>query len=311
MKSTAARVFLGLACVLSPAMAWAQSAPFARSPAQALDLSKPQFDTVSPDYGMPLLTSVPAATVVAEVEGRTITLGQVGDSIRVLPRATRALPFDRVYTMILTQLTQIQALAVRAQRRGLDEQPAVQGRAKLAYDNAVAEAELVAEASANLTEAMVLERYQKDYAEKPGPEEVEISIIVVDTENEAQAILTELAGGAVFETVARRASRDGSASAGGNLGFVQRDALTAEIAAVAFTLAPGQTTARPLKVDDAWFIVRADGHRQGPKLPFAAVQARIRQALMRESFPTLAQAALEGLIVRTFPISGKGSAVQP
>ena len=303
MKS---HLLLGLTCLLLPGMSLAQ-----RSPAAQLDLTKPRFDTVTPDYGMSALTSAPAATVVAEVEGRAITLGQLGDSIRALPRTLRSLPFDRVYTMVVTQLTQIQALVVRAQRRGLDEQPAVQGRAKLAYDNAVAEAELIAEASAKITEAMVLDRYQKDYAGKSDLDEVEVSIIVVDTENEANAIVTELAGGAAFETVARRASRDGSASAGGSLGFVQRDMLTPEVAAVAFTLAPNQTTARPLKTDDAWFIVRAGGHRQGQKPPFATVQARIRQNLMRESFPALAQAALEGLIVRTFPITGKGSTAAP
>jgi peptidyl-prolyl cis-trans isomerase C len=306
MKS---HLLASLALVLLPGMSLAQRA--ARSPAETLDLSKPQFDTVTRDYSMSLLNSAPAGTIVAEVEGRAILLGQLGDSIRALPRTTRALPFDRIYAMVMTQLTEIQALVIRAQRRGLDEQPAVKGRAQLAYDNALAETELIAEASANITEAMVLERYQKDYAAKSGPDEVEVSIIVVETENEANAILTELAGGAAFDTVARRASRDGSAGAGGNLGFVQRDTLTPEVAAVAFTLAPNQTTARPLKTDDAWFIVRAGKHREGERPPFSAVHARIRDNLMRESFAALGQAALEGLTVRTFPITGKGSTVAP
>jgi peptidyl-prolyl cis-trans isomerase C len=311
MKLTRLYVMFGLACVLRPDMCLAQREATTPSPAAPLDLSKPQFDTVTPVYGMPALSKTAAATVVAEVEGRAITLGQVGDTIRTLPRASRSLPFETVYEMALLQLTEIQALVIRAQRRGLDEQPAVQGRAKLAYDNAVAEAELTAEANASVTEVMVLDRYQKDYGEKADLDEVDVSIIVVETEKEADAILAELAGGAPFEAVARRASRDSSASAGGHLGFVRRNTLTPEVAAVAFTLAPGQTTARPLKTDADWFIVRAGQHRQGERPPFAAVQAQIRQDLMREAFPALGKAALEGLIVRTFAITGKDSTVAP
>ena len=219
MKHMLAYGALGLACLMLPAAASAQGTPKSVSPATAVDLTKPQFDTQTPHYDVTGASDRAAGTVVAEVGGRTITLGMVGDAIRDLPPTVRNLSFDTVYTPLLKQLTQMQALVVRAQRKGLEKDPAILRRAKLAYDNVLANAILVREAGSSITEKMLLDRYERDYGGKPGPDEADVSIVMLATEAEANAIVAELAGGADFATVARRSSRDSSAQAGGHLGF--------------------------------------------------------------------------------------------
>ena len=58
-----------------------------------------------------------------------------------------------------------------------------------------------------------------------------------------RALTTELlAGGADFAAVAHRSNRDTSATHGGDLGFMRRENLTPEVGAIAFALAPGQTS---------------------------------------------------------------------
>ena len=294
-----------LAGLLLPAAASAQGMPQAPSPASAISLTKPQFDTETPHYDVSGVTDKAASTVVAEVAGRSITLGQIGDAIRDLPPGTRSLPFETIYPPILKQAIQMQALAVRAQRRGLEKDTAVLRRAKVAYDNVLANAALVREAGAGITEKMMLDRYDRDVGGKPGPDEADVSIIMLATEAEATAILAELAGGADFAAVARRVSRDSSGPAGGTLGFQSRDVLTPEIGAVAFSLAPGQTAAKPVRTVVGWFVVHAGQHRQGKAPALAAIREDIRVALLREAFPAITAAALNDVIVHTFDISGK------
>src|ERR1019366_310580 len=100
----------------------------ASSPVEPGDLSKPVFDTTTPVYGSVASLNKAASTVVAEVEGRPITLGDVADAIKTLPSTVSQLPFDALYPGVLDGLIRQAALVVRAQQQGVDEEPAVHRR---------------------------------------------------------------------------------------------------------------------------------------------------------------------------------------
>ena len=301
------KIFHALCAIglLLPPLALAQGVPRSASPASGLDVTKPQFDTVTPHYDVTAPTEKAAGTIVATVGDRTVTLGEVGDAIRALPATLQALPFDSVYPAVLTQLIQLQALAARAQRLGLDKDPTIQRKMKVAADRALTNELLLREAGGAITEKMLLARYDQDYAGKPGPEEVRSRVILVATQAEAEAILTELTGGADFVTVAKRASRDATAPNGGEIGFARREMLTPEVGAVAFALAAGQTAMRPVKTDTGWFIVRTEERRPGPTPGFASVRDAVRETLMRDAITAVARAALSEVNVHAFDISGK------
>src|SRR6202012_2534015 len=114
---------------------WAQilSVP-APSPLAPGDLKHPIFDTTRRVYdnGRPELNST--STIVAEVDGRAITLGDVRDAIAALPPSMKSAPFDEVYPGILHRLIAQQALIIQAQRQKLDEDPKVRRMVKEASD---------------------------------------------------------------------------------------------------------------------------------------------------------------------------------
>ena len=159
--------------------------------------------------------------------------------------------------------------------------------------------------AAAITETMLLDRYDRDYAKKPGPDEAHVRVIMVATETEAGGVIAQLAGGAEFATLARQASRDSSGPKGGDLGFMRRDNLTPEIGALAFALKPGEISAHPVKTSLGWFVVRVDERRQGNPPAFLAVKDDVRNALLGERFLAVARAALEEVTVHTFDIAGK------
>ncbi len=305
MKYSAVITIASVIVLTAPAMVRAQQAPRAVSPATALDVTRPQFDTETPHYEVSGADTKAANTVVAEVGGRTVTLGDVGDAIRALPPTVQSLPFDTVYPAVLKQLIQVQAMVVRAQKRGLDKDPAVIRRVKAASDRALTNELLTREAGGAVTEQMILDRYTSTYANKPGPEEVHVRVILVPTEAEANAAVATLVGGADFATVARTSSRDVSAAQGGDLGFMRRESLTPEIGAVAFALPPGQTSQHPVRTGAGWFVVRVDERRIGPPPAFAAVKEDIRTVLVRENIAEIGKSALSEVTVHMFDISGK------
>jgi peptidyl-prolyl cis-trans isomerase C len=267
-------------------------------------LSKPLFDTTTPVYDAVPGLDKAASTIVAEVEGRPITMGDVGDAIRGLPPGLARLPFETLYPTILEQLIQQQALVVRAQQKGVDEDPAVHRKVRSAGDRQLAEEYMHEEISKGITEDALLDRYNRDIAGRPGAEEVKLRVILTNTEKEAADLIAELRGGADFGAVARRASKDATALAGGDLGFNTRDRLTPEVGAVAFALPVGQVAPYPVRSAAGWFVVKPEERRQQPAPTFASARDELRQTMLREGVAPLVAAALKDLKIRRYNFTG-------
>lgn len=282
------------------------------SPVAPGDLSRPVFNTTKPLYGSFDSLDKAANTVVAEVEGRPITLGDVGDAIRALPAATAALPFDTLYPEVLEQLVGQAALVVRAQQDGADADPAIHRRVKAAADRQLAEEYLRRELAKKVSEDALLARYNKEIAGKPGPEEVHVRVILTDSEAAAAAMITELQGGADFAAVARHASKDATAASGGDLGFRTREQLTPEVGAVAFELQAGQLAPFPVQAAAGWFVVKVEGRRLQPTPSYVAMRERLRERLMQELVVPFTTEALSKLKVRRYNFLGQETdAVKP
>lgn len=275
------------------------------SPVAPGDLSKPVFNTTAPVYDSVASLDKAAKSVVAEVEGRPITLGEVGDAIRALPAATADLPFDTLYPQVVQQLIGQAALVLRAQQEGVDEDPAEHRRVAAAADRQLAEEYLRRELSKGITEQDLLARYNKDIAGRPGPEEAHVRVILTESEKAATALIAELQGGADFSAVARRGSKDATAAAGGDLGFRTRAQLTPQVGAVAFELSAGQLAPYPVQAAAGWFIVKVEARRMQPAPSFAAVREQLRQSLLQERVIPFTTAALTKLKVRRYNFLGQ------
>lgn len=294
----------GLACAMLPVLCLAQEAARAISPAGPLDLTRPQFDTETPQYDVSGALQKADSTVLAEVNGRPITLADLGDAIRAMPPFVRSQPFNILYPTALNRLIMFQALAIRATTHGVDKEPVVQRRVTAAATGALINELLEREAAADITEKMILDRYDTLYAGKPGPEEVHLLVILVGTETEANALIAELAGGGDFPTIAKRSSRDTSGPLGGDIGYKRRENLTAEVGAVAFALAPGQLTPHPVQTAVGWFVLRIEDRRRAAAPLFATMHEPLYNMLVRERIAAIEQAAMNGAIVHTYNING-------
>src|SRR5207244_12428919 len=87
-----------------------------------------------------------------------------------------------------------------------------------------------------------------DEAVKPmaNEEEVRARHILVETEDEAKAVLEQLKGGADFATLAKEKSKDPGGAEGGDLGFFTKGQMVPEFSDVAFKMYEGQIS-NPVK----------------------------------------------------------------
>ncbi len=275
------------------------------SPFAPGDLKRPIFDTQTPSYNVGGAQAKSANTVVAEVDGRAVTLGDVGDAISELPATVRGLPFTDLFPSILAQLIGQQALVIRAQRQALDEDPVVRRRIKATAGRIMANALLEQEISRSITESVLLTRYNQDFAGKPGPEEVHVRVIMTPTEQAATDIIVELRAGGDFATLAKRSSKDTTAPAGGDAGFVSLDGLTPEVGAVVFSMQAGQFSQFPVRSVGAWFVLKVEERRRQASRGFSLMRESLRQTMLREGVADVLRAAMADVSVREYDVTGK------
>ncbi len=106
--------------------------------------------------------------------------------------------------------------------------------------------------------------------------------ILVETEDEAKAILEQLKAGADFATLAKEKSKDPGAADGGDLGYFNKGQMVPEFSEVAFKMYPGQLS-NPVKTQFGWHIIKLEDKRQRKPPPFDAVKDQLAEYVARRA----------------------------
>jgi peptidyl-prolyl cis-trans isomerase C len=244
-------------------------------------------------------------TIVADVGNRTVTWADVADVIRSWPTIVGGEPFQQIYQAAAMQMMQERALAIRAEQVGLDKDPQTERRVRNAVDDALGQELLHRSLAANVAPQALKTVYDGVVAGKPGPDQAHVRIIVTDTASDASDLIYRLGQGASFEETARAMSKDGTASNGGDLGFVTADQLSPEVGAVAFSLGVGQTTAYPVKSGNHWFIVRVEERRQTGTPSFQDAELGLERDVLHAGVDALRAQALKAVPASYYGLAGK------
>lgn len=107
--------------------------------------------------------------------------------------------------------------------------------------------------------------------------------ILVDSPRLARSIIQQLQRGARFDTLARRHSTDDvSRAKGGDLGFSAADNYMPEFAQALTSLKKGGVTPAPVKTEFGYHVIKLEGTRRAPLLPFETVQEQVRLRLEQD-----------------------------
>jgi peptidyl-prolyl cis-trans isomerase C len=134
--------------------------------------------------------------------------------------------------------------------------------------------------------AVTEEAEQKLYEEAVKPmgaeEEVHARHILVESEDEAKAILEQIKAGADFAALAKEKSKDPGAADGGDLGYFTKDQMVPEFSEVAFKMYPGQLS-NPVKTQFGWHIIKVEDKRMRPVPELANIKEQIDTYLVRRA----------------------------
>ncbi len=237
--------------------------------------------------------------VVAKVEGQTITKGDLADVIRGLPPGMAVLGYQTLFRRGMDQLLRQKMMVLSARKIGLDKDTVMRRRAEMAAERLLAEAWLAREVAPFVTEDAIGQRYRRDVEGRPGPEEVRARVILLPTDAEARRVMERLRAGEDFSVLARQFSKDYSAQTNGDLGWAPLEALSPEIGAVVFAMAPGQVTAYPVKTSTGYYLIRIDGRRQRAAPSLDEARAEISSELRREKAAEIMRLLISEVKVNT------------
>ncbi|HID67512.1 MAG TPA: peptidylprolyl isomerase [Roseibacterium sp.] len=225
---------------------------------------------------------VGADTVLATVNGQDITIGHLIAMRQMLPGEYQQLPDEVLFDGMLEQLVQQQVLAdaaegnvTRQMELGLENER----RAFLAamYMDDVAMAEL--------SEEELQAAYDATYGAIEPVVEFNAAHILLEGEEEAQAMITALAAGDDFAELAAEHSIGPSGPNGGALGWFTAGMMVPEFEEAVFALEAGEVSA-PVQTQFGWHIILLSETREQAAPALEDVTEELEEGLRRARVDT-------------------------
>lgn len=227
-----------------------------------------------------------ADTVIATVNGTEITLGQLIIARAQLPQQYQQLPADILFDGLVEQLIQQELLA-----NSVTEEPKRVAMAlQLERRSLLAGEAIEVISNEAITDEALTALYDSRFGSAEPEVEFNASHILVETEEEALAVIARLDDGADFATTAQEVSTGPSGPSGGELGWFGMGMMVAEFEAAVAELEVGAISA-PVQTQFGWHVIKLNDTRDTPIPELDAV----RQELVSEIQEQAVTEALESL----------------
>lgn len=226
-------------------------------------------------------TAIAADSAVATVNGKAIPqtrfdallAGQVAQGKQDTPELRKAIKEELIRREVLVQA---------AEKSGLDKKPEVQGQMMMARQGVLIGAYLNNYVKSHpVTDDMIKKEYES-IRSALGDKEYKVRHILVDTEDQAKAIIAGLKKGDKFDDLAKQSKDTGSKDRGGDLGWANRAAYVKPFSDAMVKLEKGKYTETPVKTNFGWHVIMLDDTRDLKAPPLDEVKAQLTQRLQQE-----------------------------
>lgn len=228
-----------------------------------------------------LISTAPwaAAQNVAIVNGKPVPTSRA-DALAAQVAASGQPVDDTVRAKIREEVILREIFMQEAQKRGLGGTEDFKAQMELARQTLMIRALFADFQKKNpVTDADVKAEYDKFVAANSG-KEYRARHILVEKEEEAKAIIASLKGGAKFEDIAKKQSKDpGSGANGGDLDWAPAASYVPEFSEAMVKLEKGKVSEAPVKTQFGWHVIRVDDIRQAELPKLDEVKPQIVQQL--------------------------------
>jgi peptidyl-prolyl cis-trans isomerase C len=220
--------------------------------------------------------------VIARVNGVDITQGELALAEEDVGSEMQAVSPEAKREQLISYLADIIMVTQAADKKNLADNPDFKRRLAFLRNKLLMGYELQQEAKTAVTDEALHQTYDEAVKSMAGQEEVRARHILVESEDEAKALLEQLKNGADFATLAKEKSKDPGAAEGGDLGYFTKDQMVPEFADVAFKMYPGQLS-NPVKTQFGWHVIKVEDRRTKQPPEFDKVKDQIEAFLARKA----------------------------
>ncbi len=219
---------------------------------------------------------------LAIVNGKAVPKARVDALTQQVERSGRPMT-PEIQAQIKDEVIAREIFMQEAQARGLDTTEDFKNQLELARQ-AILVRDLFADFQKKnpVTDAEIQTEYDNFVAANSG-KEYRARHILVETEDQAKAIIAQLKKGAQFDVIAKKSSKDpGSGSKGGDLDWASATNYVKEFSDALVALGKGKTTETPVKTQFGYHIIRLDDVRDTVLPKLEEVKTQIAQQLTQQ-----------------------------
>ena len=227
-------------------------------------------------------------STLAEIDGVTLSLGELIAIRRELPEQYQNLPDEVLFDGIVDQMIDQMLLAEAGRKAGLEKRPSVALNLLNQQRAILADAYLRQEVTARATPEAVGALYKQLYIDAESLEEVRAAHILVESEELVADLKAQIDGGADFATLAAEHGTDGTAQQGGDLGWFKHSDMVPEFADAAFAMETG-TISDPVQSAFGWHLIRLDERHEIPPPELAEVRQELMGEIIQQAQITIVE----------------------
>ncbi len=213
-----------------------------------------------------------------------ISIPQARIDLRVKAAAAQGQPdTPDLRKAIRDDMINLEVISQEAKKKGLDKDPDVIEQTELARESVLVGAYVQDYAKSHpISDDQLKQEYEK-LKTNLGTKEYKVSHILVDSEDEAKAIIKQLGKKGNFEKIAKEKSKDaGSAEKGGSLGWAVPTNFVPPFANAMLSLKKGTYTKEPVKTQFGWHVIKLDDERNLKMPSFEELKPQIQQRLQQQ-----------------------------
>jgi peptidyl-prolyl cis-trans isomerase C len=214
--------------------------------------------------------------VAVTVNGQAVPQS-VYDAFVAEQRAQGAPDTDELKNAVKEELIRREILVQEAKKKGLDKQADLQGQIELAKQAVLIRAFLTDYVRSHPISDERLKAEYEGIKSNLGNTEYKSRHVLVETEDEAKAIIAKLKKGEKFADLAKQSKDPGSKDKGGELGWSSPSAYVKPFAEALTKLKNGQYTETPVKSDFGYHVIQLDESRALTPPPFEQVKPQLQQ----------------------------------
>lgn len=220
--------------------------------------------------------------VIARVNGEEIYQSDLVAFVQRLPAQIQS-QVQMLMPQILDQLVNNELSTQAGRDAGLASDPEVVEQVSKVEDLIVGQIYLQRAIDEQITDEKVDAAYQEYLEENPPERELIARHILVESEDEAKAVITELDGGADFAELAKEKSTGPSGDKGGELPPFQAGQMVPEFSDAAFAMEVGSYSSEPVETQFGYHVILVEESRMTEPASKEEMEGQLRDQLSQQA----------------------------